>query len=111
MTGRVEQGIVRTGDEVEILGIQAAAKTTVTGAWPLSCCSLECDSLRVLAPVKTTVTGIVWRWPLDFGQPRSVYQLAQVVVGAVWSTSGVLQPVLAQSKTASTLPHASCNGP
>ena len=31
VTGRVEQGIVRTGDEVEILGIQAATKTTVTG--------------------------------------------------------------------------------
>ena len=31
MTGRVEQGIVRTGDEVEILGIQTPLKTTVTG--------------------------------------------------------------------------------
>ncbi len=31
MTGRVEQGIVRTGDEVEILGINAPIKTTVTG--------------------------------------------------------------------------------
>ncbi|CAL5226193.1 g9028 [Coccomyxa viridis] len=31
VTGRVEQGIVRTGDEVEILGINAPIKTTVTG--------------------------------------------------------------------------------
>ncbi len=31
VTGRVEQGIVRTGDEVEILGINAPVKTTVTG--------------------------------------------------------------------------------
>lgn len=31
VTGRVEQGIVRTGDEVEILGIQTPLKTTVTG--------------------------------------------------------------------------------
>lgn len=31
VTGRVEQGIVRTGDEVEIIGIQAPIKTTVTG--------------------------------------------------------------------------------
>jgi translation elongation factor EF-Tu-like GTPase len=31
VTGRVEQGIVRTGDEVEILGIQTPVKSTVTG--------------------------------------------------------------------------------
>ena len=32
MTGRVEQGIVRTGDEVEIVGIRpTSTKSTVTG--------------------------------------------------------------------------------
>jgi elongation factor Tu len=31
VTGRVEQGIVHTGDEVEIVGIRPTAKTTVTG--------------------------------------------------------------------------------
>ncbi|RUO59843.1 elongation factor Tu [Pseudidiomarina marina] len=31
VTGRVERGIVRTGDEVEIVGIQDTTKTTVTG--------------------------------------------------------------------------------
>lgn len=31
VTGRVEQGIVRTGDEVEIVGIRPGMKTTVTG--------------------------------------------------------------------------------
>ena len=31
VTGRVEQGIVRTGDEIEILGINAPIKSTVTG--------------------------------------------------------------------------------
>ena len=31
VTGRVEQGIVNTGDEVEIVGIRDTAKTTVTG--------------------------------------------------------------------------------
>jgi elongation factor Tu len=31
VTGRVEQGIVRTGDEVEIVGIRPTAKTVVTG--------------------------------------------------------------------------------
>ena len=30
-TGRIEQGIVNTGDEVEIVGIQDTAKTVVTG--------------------------------------------------------------------------------
>jgi translation elongation factor EF-Tu-like GTPase len=40
VTGRVEQGIVRTGDEVEILGIQAPTKTTVTGTGP--CLPLLC---------------------------------------------------------------------
>jgi len=31
VTGRVEQGIVHTGDEVEIVGIRETVKTTVTG--------------------------------------------------------------------------------
>ena len=31
VTGRVERGIVRTGDEVEIVGIKDTVKTTVTG--------------------------------------------------------------------------------
>ena len=31
VTGRVEQGIVKTGDEVEIVGIKPTSKTTVTG--------------------------------------------------------------------------------
>jgi len=30
-TGRIEQGIVNTGDEIEIVGIKDSAKTTVTG--------------------------------------------------------------------------------
>ena len=32
VTGRVEQGIVKVGDEVEIIGIQSPIKSTVTGA-------------------------------------------------------------------------------
>jgi elongation factor Tu len=31
VTGRIEQGIVHTGDEVEIVGIRDTTKTTVTG--------------------------------------------------------------------------------
>ena len=31
VTGRIEQGIVNTGDEVEIVGIKATEKTVVTG--------------------------------------------------------------------------------
>ena len=31
VTGRVERGIVRTGDEIEIVGLKDTAKTTVTG--------------------------------------------------------------------------------
>jgi elongation factor Tu len=31
VTGRVEQGVVRTGDEIEIVGIRPTAKTTCTG--------------------------------------------------------------------------------
>ncbi|MFB2687811.1 GTP-binding protein, partial [Shewanella mangrovisoli] len=31
VTGRVERGIVRVGDEVEIVGIRATTKTTCTG--------------------------------------------------------------------------------
>ncbi|TPW25722.1 EF-Tu/IF-2/RF-3 family GTPase, partial [Pararhizobium mangrovi] len=31
VTGRVERGIVKTGEEVEIVGLKATSKTTVTG--------------------------------------------------------------------------------
>ncbi len=31
VTGRIETGVVKVGDEVEIVGIQAPQKTTVTG--------------------------------------------------------------------------------
>jgi len=31
VTGRIERGIVKTGDEVEIVGLRATTKTTVTG--------------------------------------------------------------------------------
>ncbi|MGC6409114.1 EF-Tu/IF-2/RF-3 family GTPase, partial [Bisgaard Taxon 45] len=31
VTGRVERGIIRTGEEVEIVGIKPTTKTTVTG--------------------------------------------------------------------------------
>lgn len=31
VTGRIEQGVVKVGEEIEIIGIQPATKTTVTG--------------------------------------------------------------------------------
>jgi elongation factor Tu len=31
VTGRIERGIIKVGDEIEIIGMKAAAKTTVTG--------------------------------------------------------------------------------
>lgn len=31
VTGRVEQGVVKVGEEIEIIGIQPPTKTTVTG--------------------------------------------------------------------------------
>src|SRR3546814_15306062 len=35
VTGRVETGLIKVGEEVEIVGIQDTKKTTVTGAEPL----------------------------------------------------------------------------
>lgn len=34
VTGRIEQGIVKTGEEVEIVGINPLQKSTVTGICP-----------------------------------------------------------------------------
>lgn len=34
VTGCVEQGVVKVGEEIEIIGIQPATKTTVTGERP-----------------------------------------------------------------------------
>ncbi len=31
MTGRIERGVIKVGEEVEIVGIKATAKSTVTG--------------------------------------------------------------------------------
>jgi len=38
VTGRVERGIIKVGEEVEIVGLKATVKTTVT-AWR---CSASC---------------------------------------------------------------------
>jgi translation elongation factor EF-Tu-like GTPase len=35
-TGRIESGVVKVGDEVEIVGIKPTAKTSVTGVLPTS---------------------------------------------------------------------------
>ena len=32
VTGRIEQGIVKVGEQIEIIGIQPPTKTTVTGS-------------------------------------------------------------------------------
>ena len=42
VTGRIEQGIVKVGEQIEIIGIQPPTKTTVTGlsvAVPAKCCT------------------------------------------------------------------------
>ncbi|UNB80108.1 EF-Tu/IF-2/RF-3 family GTPase [Klebsiella pneumoniae] len=36
VTGRVERGIIKVGEEVEIVGIKETAKTTCTGSWKCS---------------------------------------------------------------------------
>ena len=33
-TGRIESGVIKTGEEVEIVGLKPTAKTSVTGARP-----------------------------------------------------------------------------
>ena len=43
VTGRIEQGIVRTGEEVEIVGILKPVKSIVTGMTPM-------QSFRLLSP-------------------------------------------------------------
>ena len=38
-TGRVEQGVIKVGDEIEVVGLKPTAKTTCTGKFRiLSCC-------------------------------------------------------------------------
>ena len=45
VTGRVEQGIVKTGDNVEIVGIRPSTTTTVTGEGGLKAvCTCGCKS-------------------------------------------------------------------
>ena len=41
VTGRVERGVINTGDEVEIVGIKDTQKTTCTG---VSRCSASCST-------------------------------------------------------------------
>ena len=36
VTGRVEKGVVKVGDQVEIVGIKETTTTTVTGVWRCS---------------------------------------------------------------------------
>ena len=61
VTGRVERGIIRTGDEVEIVGIKPTSKTTVTGD--------EVEIVGIKPTAKTTVTGVeMFRKLLDEGR-------------------------------------------
>ena len=46
VTGRVEQGVVKVGEEIEIIGIQPPTKTTVTG---------QCLSLLPSLALQSTV--------------------------------------------------------
>ena len=39
VTGRIETGTLRVGDDVEIVGLKKTQKTTCTGTFPLSYCS------------------------------------------------------------------------
>ena len=41
VTGRIEQGVVKVGEEIEIIGIQPPTKTTVTG---LCMCQIKCTA-------------------------------------------------------------------
>ena len=52
VTGRVERGVIKTGDEVEIVGIKDTVKTTCTGVLVLRC-SASCWTKVV--PVRTLV--------------------------------------------------------
>ena len=75
VTGRVEQGIVRTGDEVEILGIQAPTKTTVTG-----------ESQRVSKPSAAVCTA-AWIMPSVIVVPARWLQSARCNTRRACSTA------------------------
>jgi elongation factor Tu len=41
-TGRIEQGVIKTGDEIEIVGLVAPQKTTCTGEYLNDHCTVYC---------------------------------------------------------------------
>jgi translation elongation factor EF-Tu-like GTPase len=53
-TGRIESGVVKAGQEIEIVGIKPTAKTSVTGARckPRSLCKLAACTIRRTCPVR-----------------------------------------------------------
>ena len=48
-TGRIESGMIKAGEEVEIVGLKPTAKTSVTGAWRLlaRCACRDCVRVRL----------------------------------------------------------------
>jgi elongation factor Tu len=42
-TGRIEAGIIKSGEEIEVVGLKPTAKTNVTGALAGLCSSLACS--------------------------------------------------------------------
>lgn len=44
VTGRIEQGIVKVGEQIEIIGIQPPTKTTVTGLLVTGSRQVSCPS-------------------------------------------------------------------
>lgn len=92
VTGRVEQGIVRTGDEVEIVGIRPQnLKSTVTGGCPV----------RFTAPRRSSITAC-----LSLGKPTVAWCL-QALRPCSCRTRGKVQasaPPHARSYAAPTAP-------
>ena len=50
-TGRIESGVIKAGEEIEIVGIKPTSKTNVTGARPLRCLRALCFALSTCMDV------------------------------------------------------------
>ncbi|MEZ4335228.1 MAG: EF-Tu/IF-2/RF-3 family GTPase [Sandaracinaceae bacterium] len=60
VTGRIERGIIKVGDEVEILGFKDTTKTTVTGVEMFRSCSTRARRVTTWVVCFAASTRTTW---------------------------------------------------
>ena len=113
VTGRIERGIVKVGEEVEIVGIRPTTKTTVTGSRCSASCSTRARRATMSAALLRGVDARRGGARPGSGQARLDQAAQEVQGGGLYPDQGGGRPahaVLHQLPAAVLFPDDGCDG-